>query len=62
MGLVQLIIILVVLGACWYLVTKHIPMPDAVKTVITIIAVLALVVILLQMIGVETGLNIGSIQ
>lgn len=57
MGLIELMIVLIVLGACWYLVMKHIPMPDAIKTVVTIIAVLALVIILLQMIGVDTGLT-----
>ncbi len=58
MGIVEFIIILAVLGFVWYLITTYIPMPGPIKTVITVLAVVALCVMLLQMIGVHTGINL----
>jgi len=57
MGLIEFIIVLAVLGTCWYLVTTYIPMPAAIKTVITVVAVVALCIVLLQMVGIGTGLG-----
>lgn len=57
MGLVELVIILAVLGCVWYLITTYIPMPGPIKTVITVICVLALCLILLQMVGIGPGLG-----
>ena len=51
MDLVSLLVVLVVLGLVWWLVTTYIPLPPGVKTVITVIAVLILCVWLLQMVG-----------
>ncbi len=58
MGLVELIIVLTILGCVWYLITTYIPMPGPIKTVITVLAVLALCIVLLQMIGIDTGIHI----
>lgn len=52
MTLIQLIIILAVLGACWYLITTYIPMPPAIKTVITVVCVIALCLLLLSLTGI----------
>lgn len=57
MGLIELIVILAVLGCVWYLLTTYVPMPGPIKTVITVIAVIALCILLLQMIGVHTGVG-----
>lgn len=52
MDLIQVLIVLVVLGVVWYLVTTYIPMPPPIKTVITVIAVLVLCIFLLQAFGI----------
>lgn len=51
MDLISLLVVLVVLGLVWWLVTTYVPMPPAVKTVITVIAVLILCIWLLQSFG-----------
>lgn len=51
MDIISLLVVLVVLGAVWYLVTTYIPMPAPVKTIITVFAVLALCVWLLESFG-----------
>lgn len=58
MGLIEFVIILAVLGCCWYLITKYIPMPGAIKTIITVVCVVALCILLLQMVGIGTGINV----
>jgi hypothetical protein len=50
--MIEVLIVLVVLGVVWYLVTTYIPMPAPIKTVITVVAVLALCIWLLQYFGV----------
>lgn len=52
MDLVSLLIVLVVIGVIWYLVTTYIPMPQPMRTVITIIAVIALCLFLLNLFGI----------
>jgi len=52
MDLISLIIVLVVLGVCWYMITTYIPLPGPIKTVITVIAVLVLCLVLLQVAGI----------
>ena len=54
MDLISIIITLVVLGVVWWLVTTYIPMPQPVKTVITVIAVLLLCLWLLRVFGLTT--------
>lgn len=49
--LIHLILVLGIIGLVWYLVTTYIPMPPPMKTVITVIAVLALCVFLLEGLG-----------
>lgn len=51
MDLISLMVSLAVIGAIWFLLTTYIPMPEAIKTVITIIAVIALCMLLLQLTG-----------
>lgn len=52
MDLISIIIVLVVFGVVWWLVTTYIPMPQPVKTVITVIVVLVLCLWLLQVFGI----------
>jgi hypothetical protein len=52
MSLISLIIILVVLGVIWWLVTTYIPMPQPIKTVITVICVIVLCLLLLSLFGI----------
>lgn len=51
MSLISLILLLAVLGFCWYLIVTYVPMPDPVKMLITGIAVLAIVVLILRALG-----------
>lgn len=52
-GLIPLLVTLVVLGVVWFLVTTYIPMPQPIKTVITVIAVLVLCLWLLRWAGIS---------
>ncbi len=52
MDLISLLVVLVVVGLVWYLVTTYVPMPAPIKTVITVIAVLILCVWLLESFGI----------
>jgi uncharacterized membrane protein (Fun14 family) len=49
---IEVLILLVVCGVVWYLVTTYVPMPQPIKVVITVVAVLALCIWLLQYFGV----------
>lgn len=51
MDLIRLIVVLGIVGAIWYLVTTYIPMPGPIRTVITVIVVIALCIFLLQWAG-----------
>ena len=51
MDLIHLIIVLAVIGCIWFLVTQYIPMPAPMKTVITVIAIVALCLLLLDLAG-----------
>ena len=59
MDLIQLLIVLTILGVIWYMVTTYIPMPAPIKTVITVIAVLALCLLLLDVAGIG-HISIGN--
>lgn len=52
MDIITLIVALAVIGLIWWLVTTYIPMPAPMKTVITVVAVLALCLFLLNMVGI----------
>lgn len=56
--MIQLLLVLVVLGVALYLVEAYIPMSPPIKVVIRVIVVLFIVVLLLQAIGVNTGLRL----
>jgi hypothetical protein len=59
MDLISLIIALAIIGFIWFLITTYIPMPAPMKTVITVIAVLALCLLLLNLTGLG-NIRIGS--
>jgi hypothetical protein len=51
MDLISLLVVVVVLGLVWWLVTSYVPLPQPVKTVIMVVAVLIICVLLLQWAG-----------
>jgi hypothetical protein len=59
MDIITLLIALVILGVVWYLVTTYIPMPQPIKTVITVIVVLMLCIFLLNFFGI-THFHVGN--
>jgi hypothetical protein len=52
MDLISLLVVLVVVGLVWYLITTYIPMAAPIRTVITVIAVLVLCLWLLSAFGI----------
>lgn len=61
MSLIGILIVLVVIGVVLYLVQTQIPMAAPIKTVITVVVVLACCIWLLQIAGVFAG-NIGTVR
>jgi hypothetical protein len=53
--MIEALIVLVVLGVVWWLVTTYVPMPAPIKTVITVIVVLMLCLWLLRVFGIWHG-------
>jgi hypothetical protein len=58
MPILQLIVLLVVLGLVWWLVTTYLPIPQPVKTVISVLAVLLMIAVLLSFAGLIGPLNL----
>lgn len=61
MDLISLIVVLAVVGLIWWMVTTYIPMPQPIKTIITVIAVVVLCIWLLQWAGIG-GLSLGHLR
>lgn len=61
MDLISLMITLAIIGAIWFMLTTYIPMPAPMKTIITIIAVLALCIVLLNLTGLG-NIRIGTVK
>ncbi len=57
-GIVEVLVVLVIVGVVWWLVTTYIPMPAPIKTVITVVAVLLLCLWLLNYFGI-TNFDFG---
>jgi membrane protease YdiL (CAAX protease family) len=55
MDLLQLIIVICILGAIWWVVTKFVPLPPAGKTALTIAFVVVVVLCLLSFLGIGVG-------
>ena len=55
MDLLGLIVLVVILGLCWWALTNFVPMPPAGKTVLTIAFVVILVLALLSFLGLGLG-------
>lgn len=55
MSILSLLILLVVVGACLYLVNAYVPMAPPIKTVLNVIVVLALCIYLLNAFGIVSG-------
>jgi hypothetical protein len=58
MSIVGILLVLVIVGVCLYLVQTYVPMAAPIKTVITVVVVLLLVVWLLEAFGIVDG-NFG---
>jgi hypothetical protein len=54
MDLLGIIILVVVLGLVWWVLTTYVPMPPAGRTVLAIVFVVVLLVALLNFLGVGT--------
>lgn len=52
MPIIQILLVLVIVGVCLWMVQTYIPMAAPIKTVITVVVVLCLVVWLLQIFGI----------
>lgn len=52
MDLINVVLILVVVGFVLWLAFKYIPMPEPIKTVITVFVVIVLILWLLQLFGI----------
>lgn len=61
MDLITLMVTLAIIGVIWWLITTYIPMPYPMKTVITVVAVLALCMLLLSLTGIG-NIHIGNIR
>jgi hypothetical protein len=61
MDIISLLVVLVVVGLVWWLITNYVPMPAPIKTVITVVAVLILCIWLLQWAGIG-GLHFGRLR
>jgi hypothetical protein len=55
MSIIGILLVLVIAGVCLWLVTTYIPMAPPIKTVITVLVVLLLVVWLLNIFGLLDG-------
>lgn len=62
MTLFGLILLLVIFGVALELLTKYIPIDPVVKIVIRVIIVLAAVIFLLSLIGVDVGINFPRLR
>ncbi len=51
MDIISLIVVIAVLGLVWWLFTTYVPLPQPVKTVITVLAVVVLCTYLLEWAG-----------
>lgn len=54
-GLISLVVVLVIVGVALHLLVTYIPMAPPIKTVITVLVVLACVLYLLRMAGLWSG-------
>ena len=55
--MINLILVLVVLGVCWWLIDKFVPLPAPIKTIVTVIAVILLCLLLLSFVGIGPGVG-----
>jgi hypothetical protein len=62
MGIVQIVLVLALVGFLVYLIVTYIPMPDIFQKGIIGIVCFALIVFLLQVLGVNTGLPIMRVK
>ncbi len=58
MGLLAFILLCVVIGLVVWLVNTYLPIPQQIKTVITVAAVVVLVLVLLQAMGIFSGADV----
>jgi hypothetical protein len=54
MSLLQFFVFIVVLGLVWWLVDAYLPLPDPVKLVIRVVAVIVLIFLVLSLFGIVT--------
>lgn len=54
MSLLELVIVLVVGGLCWYLLERYVPLPDPIKLMLRVLLVLVLILLILAFFKVIT--------
>ena len=52
-AVIQFIAVLLILGVVWYLVDKYIPIPPLIRTIITVVVVVCVIVWLLSLVGIN---------
>lgn len=56
MDLISLIVLVLILGLVWYVISTYVPMPPAGKTVLAIAFAVIVILALLSFLGVGTGI------
>ncbi len=59
MDIIHVLMVLIIVGVVLWLVQTYIPLPDPIKTVITVVVVLFLCLWLLSLFGIGSGYIIG---
>jgi len=62
MDIISLLVVLVVIGLVWWLLTTYVPMPQPVRMIVTVIGVLILCVWLLSLVGIGHGVRLGRLS
>lgn len=52
-ALVQLVVVLIILGVVWWLVDAYIPMHPTMKRIINIVIIVAIILYLLSLVGIN---------
>jgi undecaprenyl pyrophosphate phosphatase UppP len=57
MPLVNLVVVLIVVGVLLWLINRYIPMASSIKTILNVVVVIAVVIWVLQAVGLWTGVS-----
>jgi undecaprenyl pyrophosphate phosphatase UppP len=57
MPLINLVVVLIVVGVLLWLINRFIPMASSIKTILNVVVVIAVVIWVLQAVGLWTGVS-----